>query len=164
MLIQLRRKFQNRVSTVGELYIDQVLKCVAGEDAWHMAKIPEKTRIPAGLYPMGLRTESGRPGSETLHDKYLRRFGPEFHKGMLWIKDVPWFEYVYIHLGNSPDDSKGCIYVGAKIVEPEGPDAPYTVLSSEPTYREIYPIIAAAILTERTWFQVIDPPYQGARA
>lgn len=151
MLVKLKRTQQNRVSTVGEMFIDGWLGCVALEDAWHVAKIAGITRIPAGTYPLKLRTEGG------LHPKYAARF-PDMHKGMLWIQDVPGFEFIYIHLGNDPDDSKGCILVGSDIVRPGSDDEPYRVTGSEKAYREIYPMIADAITRgERAWFQAVDP-------
>lgn len=153
MLIQVRRTLQNKVSTAGEMLIDQKPMCKTLEDAWHVAKQDGRTRIPAGLYPVGLRTES--PMSE----RYGERF-PDMHSGMIWIKEVPWFEYVYIHIGNDPDDTRGCILVGMEVVEPERPEQPYTLHSSEAAYRLIYPVVSAAFKrNEKVWFQAIEPDH-----
>lgn len=150
MLVQLRRLTQDTHATIGDVLVDMKPVCKSLEDPWHVAKINGSTRIPAGLYPMALRAVSGLPERETLHDKYLKRF-PEFHKGMLWIREVPWFEYVYVHIGNDPDDTKGCVLVGTDV---EG----HTLTGSEKAYRELYPMIAAAFAKgENVWFQVVDP-------
>lgn len=151
MIIKLKRTFQNKHSTVGELFVDDKHICVGLEDAWHMVKLPGITRIPAGTYPVKLRKEGG------FHNRYSERFG-DMHKGMLHIADVPQFEHVLIHCGNYVSDTRGCILVGSTIVEPEGLDTPYTVLASEKAYRELYPIVAAALLAgDKVWFQAIDP-------
>lgn len=152
MLIKLRRERQNRHSTVGTLSVDDAPMCVTLEDAWHVVKLPGITRIPAGTYPVKFRRDGA------MHGKYLERFGAEFHKGMLHITDVPQFEAILIHCGNFIENTRGCVLVGSSIVEPEGPDAPYSVLASEKAYRELYPMVAQAVaLGERTWFRAIDP-------
>ena len=34
------------------------------------------------------------------------------HKGMLWVRDVPGFEYILIHTGNTDEHTSGCLIVG----------------------------------------------------
>ena len=34
------------------------------------------------------------------------------HKGMLWLQDVPGFEYILIHTGNTDEHTSGCLIVG----------------------------------------------------
>jgi hypothetical protein len=62
------------------------------------------------------------------------------HKGMLWLRDVPGFEWVYIHIGNTDDDTEGCILVGETIDYESG-----FMGRSVKAYRYIYPLIATAI-------------------
>jgi hypothetical protein len=69
----------------------------------------------------------------------LTKFGPDFHKGMLWLQDVPDFEDVYMHIGNYPRDTEGCILVGTSAGSDE-------INSSTAFYTQFYPPIAAAIL------------------
>jgi len=79
-------------------------QCFTMEDQPNEPKIPGETRIPKGRYKIELRTEGG------MQARYAERF--DWHKGMLWLRDVPDFTYVYIHLGNDDDDTDGCILVG----------------------------------------------------
>lgn len=145
MLIQLRRLTQDTNATIGDVLVDMKPICKSLEDPWHVAKIAGSTRIPAGLYPMALRTEGG------MHQRYLERYGKDFHHGMLHIREVPWFEYVLVHCGNTVDDTKGCVLVGTDV---EG----HTLTGSEKAYRELYPLIAAAFARgENCWMQIIDP-------
>jgi hypothetical protein len=96
-------------------------------------KVPGETRIPAGTYQIKLRPEGG------MNAKYAARF-PADHRGMLWLQDVPGFEWVYIHIGNTDDDTLGCILVG-DTANIEG-----TLARSEQAYRRIYGTISNAIL------------------
>lgn len=151
MLLKLRRTMQNRLSTVGELWVSDLWICATLEDAWHMVKLPGITRIPAGTYPLKLRTAG------ELHPRYAARF-PDMHKGMLWILDVPGFEFIYFHIGNDPEDSKGCILVGSEVIPPQSDNEPYKLIGSEKAYRELYPMVSLAIdHGETCWLQIIDP-------
>tara|TARA_S200002703_G_scaffold160031_1_gene176211 strand:+ start:2159 stop:2644 length:486 start_codon:yes stop_codon:yes gene_type:complete len=71
------------------------------------AKVYGETAIPNGLYDIRLRTEGG------MTQRYATRF-PHDHKGMLHLQDVPGFEWVYIHMGNSDEHTEGCILVGSR--------------------------------------------------
>ena len=78
-----------------------------------------------------------------MHEKYKKKY-PKIHKGMLWLKDVPNFEYILIHCGNTNTDTAGCLLLGDSQknnkVYPNG-----FVGSSSKAYERIYPLIAEAI-------------------
>lgn len=137
MQIQVIREVFGEKSTIGKLYIDGGYYCrtledkVRGEDE---PKVYGQTAIPAGTYRVTLRTTG------TTHEAYLKRF-PELHKGTLWIRDIPGYEYVLIHCGNKPEDTLGCILVG--VVYDIG--KPNQIFNSELAYRRVYPVIADAI-------------------
>jgi hypothetical protein len=59
---------------------------------------------------------------------------------MIWVKDVPNFEYILIHCGNTVKDTEGCILVGEAIIESNG-----VLLNSRSAYNNFYPLIANAI-------------------
>lgn len=105
MIITVKRESESTEWTQGKLYIDDVYECYTLEDQAQAKKIMHETRIPAGAYKVKLREFGGH------HDKYKVKF-PDFHKGMLWLQDVPGFHDILIHIGNTDDDSSGCILVG----------------------------------------------------
>lgn len=114
--------------TFGRLYINGKLMCMTIEDEFRAVKVKGETRIPSGTYKVGKR--------------YSPSKSPRFGHDMLWIKDVPGFEYILIHTGNFESDSEGCLIVGTKIGTLNGKRA---VLNSGVAYFKIYPIISDAI-------------------
>lgn len=81
--------------TEGKLYIDGEFECYTVEDAIRIAKVQNKTAIPAGAYNVVMTMST--------------RFG----KVMPLLENVPGFTGVRIHAGNSSKDTEGCIIVGA---------------------------------------------------
>src|SRR6056300_888421 len=75
------------------------------EDEYRKEKVAGETRIPAGTYKITLRTTGG------FHGRYEKKYGA-MHKGMLWVRDVPGFEYILIHTGNTDEHTSGCLLTG----------------------------------------------------
>ena len=75
------------------------------EDEYRNEKKAGETRIPKGEYKIQLRTVGG------FHENYKKRFS-SIHTGMLHIVDVPGFEYILIHCGNTDEHTAGCLLVG----------------------------------------------------
>ena len=120
------------------------------EDEFRNKKVYGETRIPNGRRKIELRTVGG------FHERYLKKFGSGFHKGMLWIKDVPGFEYVLIHIGNDEDDTAGCLLVGMS----NNADKKGFIGGSVEAYKKIYPIIRDAILKgEDVYINFYDSVY-----
>jgi hypothetical protein len=131
-------RFASRVNaTVGALFdvSDGTRRFLAFilEDEFRTKKVFGETRIPAGVYPLSLRKEGG------FHTRYAARF-PELHRGMLWLREVPGFQYVLIHIGNTDEDTAGCLLVGDSAFPFED-----RVLQSTAAYTRIYPPIAKAL-------------------
>ena len=107
------------------------------EDEYRETKVMSETRIPAGTYKITLRKVGG------FHGRYEAKYG-EMHKGMLWVRDVPGFEYILIHTGNTDEHTAGCLLVGDSqqnnIIKADG-----FIGSSTAAYKRIYPPIAAAL-------------------
>lgn len=126
----LSRQYLSDISTIGTLDVFGT-KVWTLEDTKREHKIWGETRIPAGTYNLSLRASGG------MHQRYKRRY-PEMHHGMLWLRRVPFFEWIYIHVGNTAADTNGCILVGKS----EGMDMIY---ESRDAYKLIYPLIVDAI-------------------
>ena len=137
MHLHLMRMSTGAESTVGSLYINGVFACFTLEDTKRIKKIDGQTRIPDGRYQIQLRTEGG------LTKQYKARYG-RMHKGMLWLQDVPDFQWVYIHTGNKRGHTEGCILVGDGLNNNQIGEGP--VSASRPAYQRIYPLITKAIL------------------
>ena len=134
MLIDVHRAITKEGFTLGALSIDGEGLCFTLEDTPRDIKVAGETRIPVGVYDLALRNVGG------MTQKYAAKFG-DMHKGMLWLQNVPNFEWVYIHYGNYAKDTDGCILVG------DSADISNKMVgSSVDTYKEIYPRIATAIL------------------
>lgn len=97
-------------ATLGCLYLNEQLFCHTLEPctrAKDAPKVPGKTAIPEGFYPVNLETISPRfsnfrryPWARPCNGKLPR------------LCNVPGFSGVLIHVGNIPEDTEGCILVG----------------------------------------------------
>jgi hypothetical protein len=75
---------------------------------------------------------------------------------MLWIKDVPEFTYVLIHIGNDDDDTHACLLVGMS----NNADDNGFIGDSTGAYKKIYPLIRDAILSgEEVFINFYDSVY-----
>ena len=94
MKLKLQRTFKAETYTIGKLFIDGVYFCDTLEDKVRDVKIKGITAIPTGKYKIQI-TMSNR-----------------FKKLMPLLINVPNFEGVRIHSGNTSEDTEGCILVG----------------------------------------------------
>ena len=107
------------------------------EDEQRDKKVFGETRIPNGTYKLGLRKVGG------YHAKYSKRFS-HIHIGMLHVLDVPGFEYILIHCGNTDEHTAGCLLVGDSQENNQITKDGFIGKSTQ-AYRRIYPRIAEAI-------------------
>lgn len=136
-------------STLGKLFIEGARQCFTLEDERRTKKVLGETCIPEGEYPVHLRTEGG------FHQRYKNAF-PDIHKGMLWIRNVPGFEFVLLHCGNTEEDTAGCVLVGLKPQIDRAGE--YSVAESQVAYRAVYPRVTRALaegqaVTLRVWIK-----------
>jgi len=136
MILNLYRFSTTGESTIGLLFVDEKFECYSLEDTRQEKKAYGKTRIPEGRYKINLRAEGG------MHQRYSKRYGSRHH-GMLWLRSVPGFEYIYIHPGNTDDDTQGCILVGDRINNNTVIDG--FLGASRPAYERVYKKVAPAI-------------------
>ena len=107
------------------------------EDEFREKKVSAETRIPEGTYDVTLRTEGG------FHSRYAAKFG-DWHKGMLWVRDVPGFEYILIHTGNTDEHTMGCLLVADSSTQNITKDG--FIGASVSAYKRIYPSLAEWLL------------------
>ena len=94
MNLFLQRIAQTPEYTIGRLYIDEKFFCQTLEDAVREEKIAGKTAIPEGTYQVIVNRSS------------------KFKRDLPLLLDVPDFEGIRIHRGNTAKDTSGCILVG----------------------------------------------------
>ena len=107
------------------------------EDEQRDKKVYGETRIPNGTYTLGLRKVGG------YNERYSKRF-PDIHVGMLHVLDVPDFEYILIHCGNTDEHTAGCLLVGDSQENNQITKDGFIGKSTQ-AYKRIYPRIAEAI-------------------
>ncbi len=141
MELKLHRKFKGENYTIGDLYIDGVLFCNTCEDKDRgltqdmnieeikKIKVKHQTAIPLGKYVVTLSVKS---------PKYSQRQQYNFCGGYVpRLLEVPGFDGILIHIGNSADDgtgngdSSGCILVGENKVTGQ-------VINSTATFKKLY--------------------------
>lgn len=135
MILAVKRIHDNGNTTIGGLYINGNFECFTLEDEHRQKKVYAETRIPEGKYLINFRTVGG------FNKRYSGKF-PEFHKGMLQVMDVPNFEYILIHIGNTDKDTAGCLLVGKDLGWINGRRA---VTHSTAAYMEFYPKVSNAL-------------------
>lgn len=118
MELTLKRIALRSEYTIGKLYVDGEYVCDTIEDtvrdldkdgkfANGEVKIPGKTAIPYGRYEVTMKVRSPKYSNFTKYswakkyDGYLPR-----------LLNVPHFDGVLIHVGNSALDSEACVLVG----------------------------------------------------
>jgi len=141
MKLKVLRFSSQEDSTSGLLFEDTDLGlkflCYTLEDERRALKVKGETRVPAGTYKLALRKEGG------FHKRYKGKYGA-WHRGMLHVTEVPGFEWILIHTGNTDEHTAGCLLVGDSqennIVIKDG-----FVGKSVNAYKRIYSPIARAI-------------------
>ena len=94
MKLLLKRIHRTESSTIGELYVDGVFECYTLEDIERDVKIKSETAISKGTY------------------KVIITMSNRFKRLLPLLMNVPNFQGVRIHSGNTNHDTEGCILVG----------------------------------------------------
>lgn len=118
--------------TIGRLSIDGKYVCDTLEDKVREpgVKVAGKTAIPAGRY------------------RVIVNVSPKFGRELPRLLDVPGFEGILIHRGNTPEDTAGCILVGENRAKGK-------VLNSTPYELRLVELIKDAIeRKEEVWITV----------
>ena len=135
MKLQLVRKYKLPKYTIGKLYVDNRYFCDTLEDtdkgldqSMSEAEITSKklygqTAIPTGTYKVSL---------DTISPKFKDRSWATFCNGRLpRLLNVKGYSGVLIHVGNSCEDTLGCILVGQNKVKGK-------VINSSAVFQNLY--------------------------
>lgn len=135
MELRLKRIARKASYTIGRLYIDGVRFCDTIEDkdrglrqdmaraAIKRIKVKGETAIPTGRYRVTLGVKSPKMSQKKAYefcDGYVPR-----------LINVPSFDGILIHIGNTARDSEGCILVGENREVGK-------VLNSTATFKRLY--------------------------
>lgn len=134
MKLTLRRKFFGDKAIIGELFIDDEIRhqCYTLEDIERDVKIDGATCIPVGKYQV------------------IIDFSQRFGRLMPHVLDVPGFEGIRIHSGNTSDDTEGCILVGRVPVNAD------FIGESRLAFSELYPLLEEANRRGKIYINIID--------
>ena len=138
MKLTLKRIARKEGYTIGRLYIDDAYFCDTLEDRERgleqampldmikRIKVKGETAIPTGTYELSMRHIS---------PKYSRKKAFAFTGGVMpRLLNVPGYEGVLIHSGNTAADSEGCILVGEN-------KAVGKVLNSMATFKALWAVL-----------------------
>ena len=155
MRLTVKRFADNGNATMGILYIDGVFECFTIEDEERCEKVAGETRIPEGIYDVVLRAEGG------YYNKYKEKYKDLDHEGMLCITNAPDykivnedfadFQYVLIHTGNTEKHTAACLLVNDAVS-----GKTFSGSASVDAYKDMYPKVLAAALTEKVTIEYID--------
>lgn len=138
MKLLLRRIAKMEKYTIGKLYIDgkyfsdtledtdRNLTSTMSKDEIAKVKVYEKTAIPTGTYVVDMNTVSPKFGK--------RSWAQPYEGKVPRLQNVPGYEGVLIHPGNTADDTSGCILVGRNKVKGQ-------VVESQNTFHSLMNIL-----------------------
>jgi len=131
MELKIIRKEFTENSTIGELYIDSSFYCFTLEDMIREpgVKIAGKTAIPEGRYRV-IIDQSNR-----------------FRRAMPHILDVPMFEGIRIHAGNTAASTAGCPLLGFQ----KGKD---WIGESRLAFNQFFDKLYMSLAHEEAWIEI----------
>lgn len=138
MELELKRTFKGKEYTIGKLYIDGEYFCDTLEDVdrglsndmsdaeCYRLKVKGETAIPTGEYEVTTKFVSAK----FKHYKWAIPFNGRTPR----LLNVPGFEGILVHPGNSKTDTQGCVLVGENKVKGQ-------VINSQATYLRLMTIL-----------------------
>lgn len=136
MLLTLLRDETSETTTIGKLFVDGVWKWFSLEDRLHDGpKIPGDTCIPAGKYRVVI-THSNR-----------------FKRDLPLLLNVPQFQGIRIHPGNTFLNTEGCILAGGGY-EPRTMTITHSRRACDMLQADIQAVLDRQ---EEVWIDIINP-------
>jgi hypothetical protein len=137
MKLSLQRDESTQVSTTGVLSVNGMQVCHTLElpDTYNGQKdVPDKTCIPAGIYPVVLAPSQ------------------KFGRVMPLLQRVPGRYSIEIHWGNTAEDTLGCILVGTYHPYPD------EITGSKLAFGMLFPqILSAHDAGEQITIEILEP-------
>ena len=129
MNLTLIRKFPAPDCIIGELYINDKFECFTLEDIERPLKIAGVTAIPRGHYEIVIT------------------FSARFGKPLPLLLNVPGFDGVRIHTGNTSTNTEGCVLVGKSRTN-------NSVTQSRDAFNILFPKLQAAAAKEKIILEI----------
>lgn len=142
MKLKVERRWKKDMYTIGILYVDGIRFCETLEDkdrglkqtdplsTIQRKKVYGETAIPTGIYTVQMNIISPKYAGISWYQKTCRGRMPR-------LENVPGFEGILIHPGNTALDSYGCLLVGRNTVKGQ-------VTQSRDTFEKLYKKMRAA--------------------
>ena len=136
MKLLVDRKYKKENYTISNLYIDGKYFCNTIEDTDRgltqnmplaeikAKKVASKTAIPTGTYKVTLDVVSPKYSKSPYYINVCKAKVPR-------LLDVPGFDGILIHTGNTEKDSSGCLIVGENKIKGQ-------VINSKATFEKLY--------------------------
>tara|TARA_E500000305_G_C3947926_1_gene200713 strand:+ start:29 stop:652 length:624 start_codon:yes stop_codon:yes gene_type:complete len=125
------------------LFIDGVFECYGLEDEVRDVKVYAETAVPLGEYEIKFRTVGGF--HTRTKARYDSKYGEGWHLGMLELQDVPNFEFILVHSGNTDESTAGCYLVGNTQQDLDVSKDGF-IGSSRVAYEKMYPKVRDALV------------------
>ena len=129
MNLTLFRKFPAPDCIIGELYINGKFECFTLEDIERPLKIAGVTAIPRGHYEIVIT------------------FSARFGKPLPLLLNVPGFDGVRIHTGNTSTNTEGCVLVGKSRTN-------NSITQSRDAFNVLFPKLQAAASKEKIIIEI----------
>ncbi|SEI39304.1 hypothetical protein SAMN05216327_101183 [Dyadobacter sp. SG02] len=155
MDIQVIRRWKSETATISEVTVDGKFQCYFLEDIdrgidqsmpleqVRALKVKAATAIPTGRYPVSIT------------------YSPAFKRMLPLISQVPGFDGIRIHSGNTSLHTEGCPLTG-KAFDLIGRDYQIRGGTSRPAFDELYTKIQAALKTGASVFITIKRDFEEA--
>ena len=124
----IRKEFTN-ISTIGDFLIDNTFFCFSLEDVVRDVKIANQTAIPYGTYEVTVD------------------FSTRFQRAMPHILNVPDFEGIRIHSGNTDKDTDGCLLLGCT-------KSKDFVGESKLAFNAFFPLLQEALKSDKVYITI----------
>jgi hypothetical protein len=131
--------------TIGRMFLDGIFECFTLEDGIRTNKVYGETAIPAGSYSV------------------VVNYSPRFKMSLPLLRNVPKFEGIRIHPGNTAANTLGCILVGRNWT-PGSEEVTASKRAFEPLKQKIVDAIARGEEVQLLVIQDNAPPELATRS